>query len=262
METRRKSDYEFTYTRKPLKVAVPNLGDLQAHKNPFNKSLRSGTFSPVKSPSLLTCKEAAAANFHAHTVCAVKRQLTFPRPEAGFVTQPGSLATEMGESVTEDPCDWIIESEFESKSEEDDENSLQIQEEKESLEDLTEFQAKLTRELVHNFTVIRSMPPATLEEIELRQTILSFGKKSTDKILVLDLDDTLVHTINPAFNYSGIDVAYSEAQPVFYKDGESPSYYSIRVVIRPGAVELLKELSSLYEIIVSLYSFFFKRQNK
>ena len=77
------------------------------------------------------------------------------------------------------------------------------------------------------------------------------SKRSTNKTLLLDLDDTLVHTINTNFDYSMVNIDYNRAKTVIYKDDNSLNFTAIKVIVRPYAVKFLEELSKIYEIIVT-----------
>ena len=97
---------------------------------------------------------------------------------------------------------------------------------------------------------MRHIGEATPEEIIEREIVLKPSNKKSGKTLILDLDDTLIHTINPLFDYSALNISYGRAQTVMYKNNEGPSFETIKVIIRPHALKFITELSSLYEIIV------------
>ena len=263
MESRKKSSQELFYTKKPLLIAVPHLGDLQSRKNPFNSSQHLSTFFPTKSQTLLTLNEVVAAKFRANTVCNLKK-MEYVRSQSSQVPIPARLTTEMSESITEDSCDWIVESEPEKAEDESDSLDEEIKRgEKPALDEkVAPLRAKMNREIEHNFMVMRSLIPATTEEVEVRKVKLdSYPEATSGKTLLLDLDDTLIHTINPSFNYSAMDVTHSTYHNVMYKDTEDSSFYSIKVVVRPHAIRLLKELSSIYEIAVILVTIYINSHN-
>eukprot|EP00826_Nyctotherus_ovalis_P057427 TRINITY_DN7846_c0_g1_i20.p1 TRINITY_DN7846_c0_g1~~TRINITY_DN7846_c0_g1_i20.p1 ORF type:complete len:187 (+),score=24.91 TRINITY_DN7846_c0_g1_i20:92-652(+) len=64
------------------------------------------------------------------------------------------------------------------------------------------------------------------------------------------MDDTLIHTLVPMFNYSKINVDYENAKTVVYEDSASSTLFSVQVIIRPYAIQLLQELSIIYEIVI------------
>lgn len=150
-----------------------------------------------------------------------------------------SLISEVSDTVTEDDCDWAFDSQIE-----DDEKSCEEQEMKEFAK------CELTREVQYNFTIMRLLNKATLEEIKAREVDLELVERKSNKTLVLDLDDTLIHMINPKFKYSSMNVCHASARTVIYKDQDTPTFNSIKIIIRPYALKLLEELSQLYEIVV------------
>lgn len=229
---------EKQYIRKPLDFTIPDMNNMQCRKNPFTKSARSGTFntSRIKTLSSITNN---GHNVKAHTL---DMPLSSGVPRPNFIPMPrrSSTISEACESVTEESCGWVFEepikTETEGKFEEyKDQNS-------EALE--------LTPEIQYNFNAMRHIVEATPEEIISREVVLKPNNKKSAKTLVLDLDDTLIHTINPLFNYSALNISYGRAQTVLYKNNESPSFEAIKVIIRPYALKFITELSSLYEIIV------------
>jgi len=260
MEIRKNSETNMIFVRKPLQIIVRHIGDLQAHKNPFTKSTKPfSTLSPLKSATMVNQKEVAAAFMHASTIQESKKP-SFPHPSSSRVPQPNILCAEIGESVTEDNCDWFSETEIDSEAETeriDEEESKESNEE--TIDDAIKYRAKLTKELEYNFNIIHSIPLVdSQDDVTLRQVSLPIRTKPvrlTDKTLLLDLDDTLIHTVNPNFDYSSIDVDHREYQPVWYRDASSPSFFCIKVLIRPNAIKLLEELSKLYEIIVFFFHF-------
>eukprot|EP00826_Nyctotherus_ovalis_P061295 TRINITY_DN8706_c0_g1_i1.p3 TRINITY_DN8706_c0_g1~~TRINITY_DN8706_c0_g1_i1.p3 ORF type:complete len:104 (+),score=1.52 TRINITY_DN8706_c0_g1_i1:553-864(+) len=97
---------------------------------------------------------------------------------------------------------------------------------------------------------MRFLSRATPEEIKAREVDLEPAERKSNKTLVLDLDDTLIHMINPKFKYSNMNVCHASARTVIYKDQDTPTFNSTKIIIRPHALKLLRELSQLYEIVV------------
>jgi CTD small phosphatase-like protein 2 len=111
--------------------------------------------------------------------------------------------------------------------------------------------ASLSCEVISHFNTICEMSLTMEEEISKRAVELcKTPKGSSGKTLVLDMDDTLIHTLIPIFNYSKIKFNYNNPKTVMYKDEGTLTLYTAKVIIRPYALELLKELSKLYEIVI------------
>ena len=104
---------------------------------------------------------------------------------------------------------------------------------------------KFSSFLKEQFNIIASLPPIPPEMIEaLALKLPSKKKKLTNKTLVFDLDNTLVYTMwnKTPEKYKGQRASY-----IINSTGKS---FNINVVIRPYAIEMLKQLSPYYEIIV------------
>ena len=111
----------------------------------------------------------------------------------------------------------------------------------------------LTEELQSYFKVMSSLEPVKDEEIQVRKVGLknSVKPKYSDKTLILDLDDTLAHTLLPNVNYSTWMFSESEIKNTSYIDAKSGLSEKLKVVIRPCAIDMLKQLYELYEIVVN-----------
>ena len=263
MKQRKSSEFEYVYVKKPLNVAVPFLGDMQARKNPFNKTLKMGTVSIKQSTPLLGYLEADQNKLRAKTMLACKRD-KHPSLELLQVLKPSShQTTEMSESIVDDSCNWYTESDTENgaeqtvedlKSEQENDKSAGRVAVLEGCKSGTNFRAKLTKEVEHNFALIRKLMLATPEDVAIKEIALRNdirAGKISNKTLILDLDDTLIHSVNPGFNYSAINVTHKDFHTVIYKERGGPNFFSLKVVIRPHALRLLEELSAIYEIVVS-----------
>ena len=108
----------------------------------------------------------------------------------------------------------------------------------------------MSNEVVSNFNVIEKIDGVTMMDILRRKVVLTFPRgRKTGKTLLLDMDETLIHTLNPGVNY-----------PKSYQMGKihtlnfiDPFNYiedKIDIVIRPYAVNLLQEMHPLCEIII------------
>jgi hypothetical protein len=261
MRTESSSEYEYVYVRKPINITVPMLGDLQARKNPFNKQLKAETLKDSERLKLLTARETKASILHSRTLSNFQYK-PYTRLLSMQVQQPTQLITETSDSVVEDSSCWMTESESDS----DDSYAPSIEETKEKIDKdnlphpsvkskQTLKSAHLSKEVEHNFAQIQKLTLATQEEIALKEVFLSYDSKYgriSNKTLVLDLDDTLIHTINPNFNYATINISHSNFKTVLYQDKETSNIYSVKVVVRPYAIQLLEELAPIFEIIVRI----------
>lgn len=112
----------------------------------------------------------------------------------------------------------------------------------------------MTKEVELNFKQIINIPKINLDDIDCRKVLLPCKtlKKHT---LFLDLDETLIHSIDSKFNYESINVNLLKIKKeninvLCCKDSIKMKTIVIKVLIRPFAIELLQELSKLYEIVV------------
>ncbi len=107
------------------------------------------------------------------------------------------------------------------------------------------YQSEMTDEIEFNFNSIKSMPEPTERSNSFPSKVSLLP--TTKKTLVLDLDETLVHTLwvtppTVQSNYRAIEFCPKtddESDPVI-----------IYVAVRPFAKEMLRELSRLFDIIV------------
>ena len=223
-------------------IKIPHLGDLQYAKNPFTKPHIHSVFIIARSKSLNERQELTPLKSRAKTIYH-EIPKKFPRPDSIMIPSHNQPPSEIGgDSITED-YDWISES-IHDEPKNIDEEEIKI----------TEKELDISPEIEHNFYVMTGMRPATETEIGQREVslkLLGKSKRSTNKTLLLDLDDTLVHTINTNFDYSMVNIDYNRAKTVIYKDDNSLNFTAIKVIVRPYAVKFLEELSKIYEIIVT-----------
>lgn len=188
---------------------------------------------------------------HSNTMMPTQRKM-LTRLDFVQTPQPSQHLYEACDTITEDPA-WSTESDHDLSFSPDalDDSSRVLP------APSINYSIRMTKEVEHNFEQIRRITPATADEVALRKVLLptlvesvkgtAIGRRKT---LLLDLDDTLTHTINPEFNYSALDVAHAGAKTVFYQDMNGTDVYSIRVLIRPYAIQLLRELSARYEVVI------------
>lgn len=237
MRLERKAEEEVYYCKKALKVAVPVMGDEQSRKNPFSKGAQDSTLSSTQHGTLFKLDEVNALNKRSNTVRTA--ELQFPRPASTQIPKPCRSSTEQ----PDDCFDWLVDNETGSGTEE------------EKVAAVGKHRARASKEVEYNFKILRTLPLPSEEEVKLREVELSCGCgniRSSDKTLILDLDETLIHTINVSLDYSAVNIPQKKVHSIFYKDQEDPSINIVKVIIRPYALDFLERLSQTYEIVVLL----------
>ncbi len=71
--------------------------------------------------------------------------------------------------------------------------------------------------------------------------------------LLLDLDDTLIHTMDSSIDYSKVNINYKDVKQTTYMDKRTNSLISIKTILRPYAQEFLKEMRGFFEIVVTTH---------
>ncbi len=107
------------------------------------------------------------------------------------------------------------------------------------------YQSILTPEIRLNFECMKEILPALPCELTSMKVDLPVSPKR--KCLVLDLDETLIHTLRSLDKY--YDVELPKVEKAVYKDSLG-NEFSFHFVVRPFAENLLKTLSENYQIIV------------
>lgn len=201
------------YCKRLLNIFVPDMGSKQYQKNPFTKFVHDSTLTIIRQTSLLDRNPKNMLTKCSNTMLKPPNPVQIPKP----------CRLDM-----EDWHSWIFyeESDNEDDAEEIKEANLMY----------------LSKELESDFKILQTLKLPTEKEIKAREVKLPFNDKTTNKTLVLDLDETLIHAISMS-NYSATDTLNDRTR-------------TIKVIIRPYAIEFLKELSKLYEIVV-LYIIYF-----
>lgn len=221
------------YQRKPLNVNVPDLGSAHSKKNPFTKCVHGNTFTSTKPAILYDSKIENALNKRSNTITIEK--VGFPRPTPVRIPMPGAFDAE----GQDEACARM--------SEEAEKSVAQGNEE--------ERKTGMSDEVEHYFKVLQRLALPSEQEAKLYKVALPLQSRarSSDKTLVLDLDETLIHTISSSFDYSDFNAFHEKLHTTFYKNNETKCISTIKFIIRPHAINFLKELSSIYEIIVVSY---------
>ena len=106
--------------------------------------------------------------------------------------------------------------------------------------------------IAEQFRINASLPPVTPEMIAKLAVKIppSKNKKLTDKTLVLDLDNTLVYVMTAqAFDSKKI-FKDADVRSAKYIDTKKGTTMKLKVIIRPYAIEMIKQLTSYYEILI------------
>ena len=117
-----------------------------------------------------------------------------------------------------------------------------------STKEIDKMSSLFTEEIIYNFQIIQSLTP--LESWEISSIAVALPKapeKKELKTLVLDMDETLLHTKSPYLDYTKVDISLEDIRkidiPYVAKE------YS--VILRPFLQTFIRELAKLYEIIVN-----------
>lgn len=233
MTTAETADCTVVYVRKPLLITVPHLEDKQFSKNPFTKCAQRKHFTLTRCVSL-KCLDNFGEKLHVDTVFPLTVR-KFPRPD--FVPVPSHV--QPPSEMSEEQLESTTEKELSKK------NTL---EEEAKINDLW-----ISEEMEYNFSIMKTLQLPTESETRSKQIFLPFARKgrTSNKTLLLDIDNTLAHTINPSLDYSFVSSLQGRAKTVLYRSEEHGSFSAIRVVVRPQAVRFLEEMSKAYEIVVS-----------
>lgn len=116
-----------------------------------------------------------------------------------------------------------------------------------------DFVIPFSKEEELNFNLIQELSEIFPEDITSRYISLPLIQKKTIedvKTLFVDLDETLIHTIDPNTDYLSLNIVHETCENISYVDSIYNITVYIKIVIRPYAIKFLEELSNLYEIIV------------
>ena len=106
--------------------------------------------------------------------------------------------------------------------------------------------------ITEQFDTISCLEPISEESIKKMYVKIPPPKKKkiSNKTLILDLDNTLVCVMSPqTFNERAIP-SDAQVKSTTYKDAKSGSEIDIKIIIRQYAIEMLKQLTTYYEIII------------
>lgn len=223
-------DAESGNTRKPLVFILPALDSTEEFDDSLKDKLVAKTL-PFKF-DLLHPSATQSEN-------TIKKWLSF--------TPTAQKRTKIDMIKIQKPSTFENENSL-SPSFEEEMINIELKEEQKSSEE-GKFQVKLTKEIEDNFKQLPEIGFIPMEEIVKKFINLPVmpGKQS-NKVLFLDLDDTLIHTMNPKLNYKAIKINPNDVKAIMYSDAFSKSVISVKTIIRPFLSVFLKELKPIYEI--------------
>ena len=119
---------------------------------------------------------------------------------------------------------------------------------------MPKYELKMSRELLYNFRILEPMRTDVTKEVESKQILLPNPRstKHSKKTLLVDLDDTLVHTMDPQLDYSSVNIDPSMIRETEYFDYEYSVTVDLKCVIRPYALKFIQEIRPFSAFIVLL----------
>lgn len=113
------------------------------------------------------------------------------------------------------------------------------------------YQTYLNPEILYNLRQIDSLLPALPDEIESKKTTIP---PSTKKLLILDLDETLIHRVQPDINYAalGIQLPSNVLENLNRSTASSSKTVgnNAAIIIRPFAQKFIAEISNKFQIAI------------
>eukprot|EP00826_Nyctotherus_ovalis_P066965 TRINITY_DN9960_c0_g3_i2.p1 TRINITY_DN9960_c0_g3~~TRINITY_DN9960_c0_g3_i2.p1 ORF type:complete len:238 (-),score=70.05 TRINITY_DN9960_c0_g3_i2:79-792(-) len=106
--------------------------------------------------------------------------------------------------------------------------------------------------IAEQFRLTASLPPATPEVLAKLSVKLPppKSKKLTNKTLVLDLDNTLVYVMSAQAYEAKKSFKDTDVRSAKYIDPKKGIAIELKIIIRPYAIEMLKQLTGYYEIVI------------
>lgn len=238
MEPKEAVDGSILHNGKLSAIIVPNLGDMQYRNNPFKRFPHSSTHNKLSEKTFFDNRAIPSAEHYTDNV-SYKKQNTYPNSASKDIKK-----IELQETLHE--------------QEEDNSKSKKGMEEFKEMNEKDVYKAELTKEIEQNFNIMKCLKLGSIEEVKFKEVKLDNNgnyERLSDKTLILDLDGTLIYMLNPSYDYSAIGLYHNKAKKIIYKDNASSTECSVEIIIRPYAIQLLEELSRIYEIIVLFVSY-------
>lgn len=114
------------------------------------------------------------------------------------------------------------------------------------------YKMRLTGEAIYNFRELQQVEVPSKEEIGRRTILLPepARQRKSNKTLFVDLDETLVHTMQTELDYSLVPIDPRAVQTTTFLLANTGKLLNLKTVFRPHVREFLKRLSATYEIVV------------
>jgi Dullard-like phosphatase family protein len=112
----------------------------------------------------------------------------------------------------------------------------------------TVFNFLWKEEAAMEFMEIAQQSSVTSEEVVKHNATFPALESSTKKTLLLDLDETLIHVLRPENSYRDGMLDPRATHEFVYLDENTQQLVTRRVVVRPHALTMLKEMLELFEV--------------
>ena len=259
MQESAEGDTEIVYCRKPLSFVLPAMQDFQAKKNPFKPSFKlSGSEVHILS-SRTTIAMAKPTppikKFLSLTPTAQQRTRVewarVPKPSL-FAAEPDDISNESFNEDTKVSTSQALPKIADTATKAEEVADESKSETTRGLrEGVPKYKFTVTKEIEYHFQQLAKIGFIPMEEVTKRCFLLAEPPaRRSNKTLVLDLDDTLVHTIHPKLNYAAIHLDKDNIKTIMYEDPFTKTLTPIKVVLRPHAREFLTTLKLCYELVV------------
>ena len=250
------------YVRKSLEFKLPFFGEPQAAKNPFSAICKTKSMMQCINLSLVEIADETRPRKCITTIhkwkkfetCADFKQIQKPRQELEDSMEiiPTDQFEEDEEQIPEES--EIITNPPPSRHNSQNMQDFVIDTKTNTIEKLTllsEFSVCLTEDVEKQFAIMVNRGFIAMDEVAKKSVkfpqILEKEKMNT---LLLDLDDTLVHTMNWGTDYSKTIIDHKDVKQIIYNDKHANMLITLQVILRPYVKEFLKEMSSMFEIAV------------
>lgn len=265
MKSEVECDSDTVYIRKPLKFVIPHFEDFQSNKNPFFHSFKAHSMICQVSQKCKN-KTEGNSNLEIHTAYTISTNFTRQQIKTARLEKTLPIVPDKGDCVSLQ-TEWITESDWEMLTEsveeafaiqtiESNNNSNEGQNVNNIELDSKRYAIENSPEVNFNFERLLKSPYISKTEINMKGIFLPNSarlKKLSNKTLLLDMDDTLIHAINKSFDYKKIGIVHNNIKTFQIEDIYTHENREIRFVIRPYAIEFLKQLSLIYEIVVLIF---------
>ncbi len=227
-------------------IALSGLGNIQSHKNPFMHTqhrrpptIASAPVAPIRIPAYV---EPGPGTSTPPLLRTAPTKPSVSKPEF-FRPHPVLSACSFRAPKPRPPPAPFLSSAL-----------LREQTKSTSPDEAKESQRPndpavlMETELVHDLMRLTVVSANTPADIAIHTVDLPLWESASGKTLLLDLDDTLIRKTDSDKIFRG--GTSDRAMEIRYDDETTDQTFTARIILRPYARRLLKEMSMLYEIIV------------